>query len=286
MKITIKTLNSQNFPLEVEKTDTVLSVKKKVEEIVKSDASSQKLIFTGKILEDASLLQDYNINENDFLILMISRKAAPKTEAPAPAPTPAPTPAPAQPAVVPPATTTSSQPTQSTSTEAQAATSSQPTQNAETAYQAAATTLVTGQAYEEMVTRLEEFGFERNLVVQALRASFNNPDRAVEYLTSGNIPQIPADAPEAPEAPATAAPSSPAPPSSPSPSSAQPPSGRGIFDSLRNHQQFNLLRQTVQSNPNLLQPILSELITANPQLLALINQYSDDFYRLPHPRPQ
>jgi UV excision repair protein RAD23 len=36
----------------------------------------------------------------------------------------------------------------------------------------------------------------------------------------------------------------------------------------------------VQGNPNLLEPILQELITANPQLLVLINQYQDDFFRL------
>ena len=44
--------------------------------------------------------------------------------------------------------------------------------------------LVTGQAYENIVTELMSMGFEREQVQRALRASFNNPDRAVEYLFS------------------------------------------------------------------------------------------------------
>jgi len=42
--------------------------------------------------------------------------------------------------------------------------------------------LVTGSDYENTITRLMELGFPRDHVETAMRAAFNNPERAADYL--------------------------------------------------------------------------------------------------------
>jgi len=46
-------------------------------------------------------------------------------------------------------------------------------------------TLLTGDSLNKTVDEICSMGFERPKVIEALRAAFNNPDRAIDYLFNG-----------------------------------------------------------------------------------------------------
>ena len=81
MKLLVKSLAGGNFHLDVEPSDTVCiselikiqSVKEKVQKQQGHATEQQKLIFSGKILENSKLIQDYGIQEKDFLVVMVSK---------------------------------------------------------------------------------------------------------------------------------------------------------------------------------------------------------------------
>ena len=72
MQIFIKTLSGKTMTLEVDKTDSVESVKRKIEEKEGIEVGQQRLVFGGKQLEDNYTLGDYNI-ENDSNIHLVLR---------------------------------------------------------------------------------------------------------------------------------------------------------------------------------------------------------------------
>ncbi|KAI3825211.1 hypothetical protein L1987_06689 [Smallanthus sonchifolius] len=308
MKVFVKTLKGTHFEIEVKPEDTVADVKSNIETVQGSDvypAAQQMLIHQGKVLKDATTLEENKVSENSFIVIMLSKSKVPsgqtsitetasKTSAgsPAPAVAQAPPPAVTQPAVVP-------------SAPASATILNAPSENV---YDQAASNLVAGGNLEGTIQHLLDMGggiWDRDTVVRALRAAFNNPERAVEYLYSG-IPE-PAELPPAAGA-------SPVPgvqamnPLAQPPQAAQPtavpstgpnanpldlfpqglpdmganaPAGAaGNLDFLRNSPQFQALRAMVQANPQILQPMLQELGKQNPHLVRLIQEHQADFLRL------
>ncbi|XP_048832303.1 RAD23 homolog A, nucleotide excision repair protein b isoform X2 [Brienomyrus brachyistius] len=152
----------------------------------------------------------------------------------------------------------------------------------------AASILVTGQAYENLVTEIMSMGYEREQVIAALRASYNNPDRAVEYLLTGipSEPDLPAreishPLPMAnPSTPATERP--PAPPAAGTGAVSSPASQStgNPLEFLRNQPQFRQMRQIIQQNPALLPALLQQLGRDNPQLLQQITQHQERFVQM------
>ncbi|KAL5485168.1 RAD23 [Sanghuangporus weigelae] len=204
MELTIKTLQGKVFKLEVDEELTVQDVKQKIcdEQSEHHKPELQKLIYSGKILQDTEPIKNYNIKKTDFIVLMVSKPkappAAPKAPEATPAPAPVPvasTPAASTPAAPAPAPATAPAPTDPSSVPA--ATTSPERAFGDTS------SFLTGDALQASIQNMVEMGFERPQVLRALKASFNNPDRAVEYLMNG----IPAHVEAEPSAgPANASP--------------------------------------------------------------------------------
>ncbi|KAI9249869.1 hypothetical protein BY458DRAFT_536379 [Sporodiniella umbellata] len=297
LQITVKTLQQKQFKLDVDTSDSILSVKEKIKESQGHEVSQQKLIFSGKILADDKRVEEYNITEKDFLVVMVSKpkvastsapkKAAEPTKAESPKAAAAPTPAPVQ----------SSTPVQTTTaapvTEVSAPTVPAPAEPV--APTDSFSTLVTGTQLESVLENMMAMGFERAQCERALRASFNNPDRAVEYLFSG----IPEDilnemntAQRPPQEQNTGPAQNPTPAAAPASNNNAP--SMNLFTAAQQQQQqqqqqeqgsnmnvdlanfrntphFQQIRQLVQTNPSLLQPLLQSIGESNPDLIRAIN---------------
>merc|ERR1711862_189080 len=109
----------------------------------------------------------------------------------------------------------------------------------------------------EVVSNLVAMGFPEAEVRACLRASNGNPDIAVDFLMNG-IP---------PTASAVQTPST-------SSSSSDP------LEALRSHPQFDALRRLVQTNPSMLQAVLTQIGQQQPELLQAINANQAAFLQM------
>merc|ERR1719167_1220482 len=117
-------------------------------------------------------------------------------------------------------------------------------------------------------------GYEKSQVEAALRASFNNPDRAVEYLLTGIPPQV--EVGPLPGGTGAGTVSTPAAPASGTPATG----GENPLAFLRDHEMFQQIRSVIQQNPNMLSTMLQQIGQSNPQLLQIISQNQEAFIRM------
>ncbi|KAK9171743.1 UV excision repair protein Rad23 [Cryptosporidium meleagridis] len=266
MKIKIRTVQNTEMEVEVEADYSIEKVKQAIQELNPvMEASRLKLIFAGRILNDSQTVQDVGIKDGERLVVLLSKGASQKAA--------------------------ESQQSKQNNTSNESNTNTEPTASATTSNVQAqpgtsdpsidsrASALLTGTELEETITNIVNMGFERDQVTRAMRAAFNNPDRAVEYLTSG-LP--------IPENPVAPNPTNITPVNSNASlnaglttsedlSSEQLP---GNLESLRTNPLFQQLRSVVQQDPRILPELLVRIGQSNPEILQLITENQEEFIRM------
>lgn len=270
MQVIFKDFKKEKIPIEIDLEDTVLSGKEKLASIKNCDVDQIKFVYSGKILQNDKTFGSFSIKEGDQIIFMISKAKK--------APEPVKTEEPATKAEEAPATTTNAT---STTTEAD----STPATTGPVS-EFTASTFAQGSVRETAIQNIMAMGFERTQVESALRAAFNNPDRAVEYLLSG----IPLPAEPNPIAESTTQETSET-ASTTTPAAPEPTDNGNLFDQAAlaagddagvgagENDMMSQVRDILQAQPEMAEVVLQQLAASNPQLAEVIQSNPEAFLR-------
>lgn len=239
MKLTIKDLQQRTFEIDIDESKTVEELKKQIE-IEQGDefpVASQRLIYAGQFLVDEKPLSEYKIKEEKFLVLMPSKNAIDQSKI--------------QAANLKDLTAVDDQSQVSSGPEPK------PLKKKDDASTSSMDT-VPDDVDTQVVDNIVEMGYSRGMVIKALEASFNDANRAVEYLLSG----IPEKAQALTGQPLRAMLNQSAP--NPHPAAENP------FAFLRNSPQFQKLREIVRNDIETLNDACNQIRNSNPELYRLI----------------
>lgn len=208
-------------------------------------------------MEDSHKLSEYNIEESKFVVIMVSKPSSSAKPSPTaetvPTSTveskPVATPEEAKPVAA--QDNSATPPAAPVTQSAVPAASTDPSSN-----------IVLGEELNQVITRIMDMGYARDEVERALRASYNNPERAVEYLLTGMLQEAEAGQEGEDES---------------------DPSGQedvNPLEFLRGQPQFQQMREVIRHNPQLLNTIMQQIGQNQPDLLQLITQNQEAFVRM------
>ena len=159
MKLILKNLKQVQFNVELESDKkTIQDLKNEIEKVHGFDAAQLKLLHNGRILDNAKTLEEYQIKDENVIIMMNTKpkqkEQPPSTEPP------------------------KTEPEKKEETEKKEEPPKQPEPQPQSS----------NSEYANQINSLVEMGYEKEKVEKAINAAKGNLDLALEFLGSGNIP--------------------------------------------------------------------------------------------------
>ena len=229
MKLILKNLKQVQYIVELESDkNTIKDLKNEIEKLHGFDSNLIKLLHNGKVLEDSKTLEEYQIKEDNVIIMMNTK---PKAK---PSPPPSEQPKPASPKKEEQPKKEEEQPKK---------VEEQPKPN-----------------YSQQINSLVDMGYEKEKVEKAINASKGNIDLAIEFLTSGNIPEVSNN-------------------NQPNQQNQSSNNNRPNLP-LELRRNASLMKIVCRDNPEKIFSILNTLEQKNPALLNKIKEHQEEFKNL------